>query len=199
MFGFLKKTVPPAEFAQGAVYLAQEWLASDAGRALGMRFADFDGSDGCGRFLESKGVSIPKQKLHYRLFTHCALQANFTQYEERLRSAMTLGAMQGFTPLEGYDPGATYDTLEAAYRGQAKFDARIDALTYPEARVWFLPVPFAGVINAKYLLQHFILPHMENPEDFVADFGGYSSPCCAAIGCVQRAVNQIAKSFKIAA
>lgn len=198
MFGLFKKTVPPTEFGHGVLTLAQDWLANDAGRALGMRFDNFDGSQGWAPYLERKGIPVEVQKLHFRLFTHCALQAAFTQFDPHTQRAMTKGAMDGFTKgVLDYDSSETWTSLEIAYRGRLPFDKAVQALDHPDANIQYLPNPKVGVINAKYLIQRFVVPHLDNADAFTDDFTGYSSVCCAAIGCVTRATNQLSRSFNV--
>jgi hypothetical protein len=134
MFGLFKKQITLAEFGQGIVQLANDPLSSDCGRALGMRFENWDGSQGWFRFLERKGISIPTQKLHFRLWTHCAIQATCTQFDEGQRRTITQSAMNAFgEKISGYDVVKTYDALEAVYRGQHKFDPKIAPLDNRDA------------------------------------------------------------------
>lgn len=197
MFGF-KKPITLAEFGQGIVQLANDPLSSDCGRALGMRFENWDGSQGWFRFLERKGISIPIQKLHFRLWTHCAIQATCTQFDEGKRRTITQSAMNAFSEtLANYDVASTYNALELVYRGQYKFDPKIAPLSNPEASIQFLPDPKVGVLNAKYLVEAFVIPHMPNSSAFIDDFQSYSSTVCASIGTVSRAMNHILAKFKI--
>ncbi|MEI9902459.1 MAG: hypothetical protein WDN31_22900 [Hyphomicrobium sp.] len=199
MFGF-KKTISPDEFGQGVFVLARDWIASDAGRALGMRFDDFDGSDGWAPYLERQGVSLETQKLHFRLFSHCVLQAAFSQFPSPLQHAMTRGGMQCFlSPIAGYDFDHAYADLDAAFRGAFKFDSQVSQLDHPEAAITFLPNSKVGVQGAQYLVQSFILSKMPNANAFIDDFTGYAATCCAAIGASCRATNHASKSFKMSA
>jgi len=68
MFGFFKKEATPAEFGYAVLHTAVDFLSPDAGRSLGMRFNDFDGSHGWANFLERKGLPIERQKLYFCLF-----------------------------------------------------------------------------------------------------------------------------------
>jgi hypothetical protein len=198
MFGLFKKQITLAEFGQGIVQLANEPISSDCSRALGMRFENFDASQGWSRFLEHKGISIPTQKLHFRLWTHCAIQATCTQFDEGQRRTITQTAMNAFSEkLANYDVGSTYKALESVYRGQYKFDPRVAPLSNPEASIHFLPDPKAGVLNAKYLIEAFVMPHMPNSAAFIDEFQSYSSTACASIGTVSRAMNHILAKFKI--
>lgn len=198
MFGLLKKKVSAAEFGQGILHLSHEFIASDAGRALGTRFENFDASNGWANFLERRGVPLPVQKLHFRLYAHCAMQAASTQFEERIGREVTSGAMSGFTSsIEGYDFELTYQSLAKAYRGQYRFDPNVDALSNSEAQITFLPNSNVGVLNAKFLIENFVLCKMSNGSAFIDDFNGYSSTACATIGTVQRAIDQLSRSFKM--
>jgi hypothetical protein len=89
MFGFGKKQITLAEFGQGILQLANEAISSDCSRALGMSFENWDGSKGWSNFLLGRGISIPTQKLHFRLWTHCAIQATCTQFDESQRRTIT--------------------------------------------------------------------------------------------------------------
>jgi hypothetical protein len=55
MFGLFKKKATPAQFGHVVLHTALDWISSDAGGALGVRFENFDGSQGWSRFLESRG------------------------------------------------------------------------------------------------------------------------------------------------
>lgn len=198
MFGLFKKKVSAAEFGQGVMHLSHETIASDAGRALGTRFDDFDASNGWAKFLEQRGVSLPLQKLHFRLYAHCALQAAATQFGEQTARDLTSGAMSGFTcGIEGYDFEPIYRTLANAYRGEHTFSPHVDVLCNPEAQMTFLPNPNAGVVAAKFLVESFILRYTSNQSAYINDFHGYSSTVCASIGTVRRAIHYLTKSCKI--
>jgi hypothetical protein len=111
---------------------------------------------------------------------------------------MTQGAISAFTSKpDGYDFGKTYTTLEAAYRGQHKFDWRVEPLNNLGAQFNWLPNPNIGVLNAKYLIESFVIPNMNNADAFISDFKGYSSTVFASVGTVGRAINQLSKSLKI--
>jgi hypothetical protein len=199
MFGLFKRQISLAEFGQGVLQLANEPLSSDCSRALGMRFENWDGSKGWSNFLLGRGISIPTQKLHFRLWTHCAIQATCTQFDEGQRRTVTQSAMNAFSEqLADYNAESTYNALESVYRGQYKFDPRVAPLTNPEASIHFLPDPKAGVLSAKYLVEAFVIPHMLNSSDFIDEFQSYSSTVHASIGTVSRAMNHILGKFKIA-
>jgi hypothetical protein len=99
--------------------------------------------------------------------------------------------------LADYDVASTYNALELVYRGQYKFDPKVAPLSNPEASIHYLPDPKVGVLNAKYLVEVFVIPHMPNSSAFIDQFQSYSSTACASIGTVSRAMNHILKSFKI--
>jgi len=73
MFGIFKKKVTPEEFGEGVVQLASEWISADAARSLGMRFENFDASQGWKKFLEHVGVPVETQLLYIRFVRHCAM------------------------------------------------------------------------------------------------------------------------------
>jgi hypothetical protein len=201
MFGLFKKQITVAEFGQGIIHLANGPISSDCNRALAMRFAgwgDHDGSKGWSSFLERKGISIPIQKLHFRLWSHCAVQVTCTQFDGTMRRTITQSAMEGFSEkLGGYDFATTYDALEAAYRGQYKFDPKVEPLNNPNATIHYLPNQRIGVLNAKYLVEKFAIPYMPNKSAFIDEFQSYSSTVCASIGTVSRAMNHILAKFKL--
>jgi hypothetical protein len=197
MFGLFKKQISLVEFGQGIIQLANEPISSDCSRALGMRFENWDGSKGWSNFLQSRGIPILTQKLHYRLWTHAAIQATCTQFDESKRRTVTESAMQAFSErLPGYDFGSSYTALEMAYRGQYKFEPRLAPLSNAGAAISFLPNPQVGVLNAKYLIEEFVFQHMPNGAAFVDEFQSYSSTVCASVGTVSRAIDHISKSFK---
>jgi hypothetical protein len=198
MFGIFKKQITLVELGQGIVQLVNEPISSDCSRALGMRFQDWDGSKGWSNFLQSRGIAIPTQKFHYRLWMHAAIQATCTQFDEAKRRTITQSAMEAFSEkIPSYNVGSTYEALEAAYRGQYKFDPRLAPLSNAGAAINFLPNPQVGVQNAKYLIEIFVLPQMPNSAAFIEEFPSYSSTACASIGTVSRAIDHILSSFKI--
>lgn len=197
MFGLFKKQITLVEFGQGLIQLVNEPISSDCSRALGMRFENWDGSKGWSTFLQSRGISISTQKLHYRLWTHAAIQAPLTQFDEAKRRTITQSAMEAFSErIHNYDLGSIYNALESVYRGQYNFDPRFASLNNSSAAINFLPNPQVGVLNAKYLIEEFVFPHMPNSAAFVDQFQSYSNAVCASIGIVSRAVDHISKSFK---
>jgi hypothetical protein len=106
--------------------------------------------------------------------------------------------MDSFTEqLNGYKFEMTYGTLEAAYHGQHKFSPQVESLANSEAKFTWLPNPDVGILNAKYLLESFVILNMKNSSNFIADFHGYSACAFGAVGTVGRAINQLLASFKI--
>ena len=198
MFGLFKQKVTPAEFGNGLFQTSQDWLFADAGRSLGSHFDDVDASAGWSVFLERKGMPIPTQLLYVRRFTHCAVQAAGTQFDEGTRREMTKGAMSRFNGFDGNDFRTTYDTVEAVYRGQHKFDLNIEQLSNRDCQLTFLPNTNVGVLNAKYLIESFIIPNMENRMAYIDNFLLYSSSVCVPIAMLQRAITHLFKSLKIA-
>jgi hypothetical protein len=197
MFGFGKKQISSTEFGQAIGQLVNAPISTDCSRALGMRFENWDGSKGWSNFLESRGIPVPTQKLHYRFWMHAAMQATCTQYDEGKRRTVTHSAMDIFgEKLPGYDLGSTYNALESAYRGQYKFNPKVAPLSNSGAAIHFLPNPQVGVLNAKYLIEAFVIPYMPNSAAFIDEFQSYSSTVCASIGTVTRAIDHILKSFK---
>jgi hypothetical protein len=201
MFGFFKSKVSPSEFGQAVLHVGKDFLMLDAGHSLVLRFEDFfdrQASESSPSFLERHGLAMPLQKLYFRLYTHCAMQANFSQFDAAIAREMTRGAMSLFTfDIEGYDFDATYMTLDSAYRGQHLFSPAVEPLTNAEAKLKFLPNPYAGVVNAKFLIEDFVLPYMSNSPAFIDDFWGYSSAVSSAVGTACRAMDQVSKSFKV--
>src|SRR6185437_17166807 len=80
---------------------------------------------------------------------------------------------------------------------QYKFDPKIAPLSNPAASIHYLPDPKAGVLNAKYLIETFVMPHMPNSSAYIDEFQSYSSTACASIGTVSRAMNHIQAKFKV--
>jgi len=111
---------------------------------------------------------------------------------------MTEGATVGgfANKPDGYDFVATYTTLEAAYSGQHKFGPRVEPLSNSEAQLTLLPNPNVGVLNAKYLIESFVIPNMENSKAFIDNFASYSGTVCSTIATVHRAIDHLSKSLK---
>jgi hypothetical protein len=111
---------------------------------------------------------------------------------------VALGEMNGFAShIEGYDFDSTYETLNAAYQGRHRFSPLVESLSNSEARQTFLRYPNASVVNAKYLVENFILTNMSNYSSFIDGFQNNSLQMFATVGTVHRAMDQISKSFKI--
>jgi hypothetical protein len=174
---------------------------NDAGVSLALLFDDFwdrDTSEKGEQYLARHGIPSSKTNLYVRLFIHCAVQAASTQFSQDTGRAITRGAMTGYkkTP-EGYDFGTTYNALEAVYRGRHKFDPRIERLNNPNYHWPFLPYPNAGVLNAKYLIENFVISNVSNAKVLGDGFAGYSGKVGGGIDIVLRAMTQLSKSVKI--
>ena len=78
--------------------------------------------------------------------------------------------------LANYDVGSTYNALESVYRGQYKFDPRVAPLSNPEASIHFLPDPKAGVLNAKYLVEAFVIRTCPTVRPSLTDFSRIAAP-----------------------
>lgn len=174
---------------------------NDAAVSLAVLFDDFWGRDKSEtgvQYLERHGIPASKTNLYIRLFAHCSVQAASTQFSQGTGRAITQGAMTGFakTP-EGYNFGTIYNALEAVYRGQHKFDPRIEALTNPDYYWPFLPYPNAGILNAKYLIENFVISNVHNSKVLGDGFGSYSGKVGGGLDIVLRAMTQLSKSAKI--
>jgi hypothetical protein len=199
MFSLLKKRVSSDEFGHALFEWTWEFLSTDCGRALGRAmFKAFNASGGIAKFLEGKGIPLEKQKLHFRLYTHCAIQAGCTTLDEPTRRAITRGAISGgFNSSADYDFEKTYTTLESAYRGQHRFDQRVEQLSNLTLQLTFLPNPNVGVLNAKYLVEAFIIPRTANSNAVIQNFSSYSGEACASIATVRRAMDQMFTKVKL--
>jgi hypothetical protein len=200
MFGMFKKKITPEEFGRTALGWSNEFLVNDAAVSLGGLFDDFwdrDTSEKGEQFLERHGIPASKQNLYIRVFAHCAIHAASTKFSEEVGKAITLGAMTGYakTPA-GYDFGATYNALEAVYRGRHRFDRRIEALSNPGFDFSILPYPNAGILNAKYLIENFVISLVNNTRVLGDGFGSYSGTVCGGLNVVLRAMGQLSKSVK---
>lgn len=204
MFGLFKQQISPTEFGQGIMQLAHDFMSSDSARAVAMRLEGWDdhnGSTGWSGFIERKGIPMQTQKLHYKLWAHCAVQGTCTQVDADKRRAITRGAMDalsnGAWALKDYDFVRSYDALENIYRGQHKFDPTIESLTNPGVMASYLPNPKTAVLNAKYLIEAFAIPYLPNNKAFITEFQSYSSTVGASIGTVSSAMNHILAKFKL--
>jgi len=201
MFGLFKKKITPDEFGRVVVSWANEFFVNDAGLSLAHLFDDFwddNRPDKGEQFLERMGIPAPKTNLYIRLFSHCAIHAASTQFSQEAGKAMTRGAMSNYakTPA-GYDFETTYNALEAVYRGRHKFDHGIEALSNPKFDFPFLPNPNAGVLNAKYLIENFVISNVNNTTVFGEGFGLYSGTVCGGLNIALRAMTQLSKSAKV--
>jgi hypothetical protein len=201
VFGFFKKKISPEEFGRTVTRWANEFLVNDAAASLGRLFDDFwdrDTSLTGVQYLERHGIPASKTNLYIRLFAHCAIQAASTQFSQDTGRTITRGAMTGFakTP-EGYDFEINYNALEAIYRGGHKFDPRIEPLSNPNFEWPFLPYPKAGVLNAKYLIENFVLSNVKNSNVLGDGFSLYSGTVGGGLDIVLRAMTQLSKSCKL--
>jgi hypothetical protein len=191
MFGF-KKSVTPDQFGEGVLYLANDYITSDASRSLGARFENYDASKGWIPVFQAHGVPIPTVKLYHLLYTHAALQTHFKSFSLADRQAMTRGAMANIADKPAaYDFGKTFNELEASLSDRYIFDPSIAALSNPEIR------PMTCVPAAKYLLDSFVLANIKNGQAFIIDFKGFSSTFCATVATVHRATEQLLTKVKL--
>jgi hypothetical protein len=201
MFGLFKKKITPEEYGRIATSWGNEFLVNDAAVSLARLFDDFwdrDKSETGVQYLERQGIPASKTNLYISLFAHCAIQAASTQFSQHTGRAITQGAMTGFTKTpEGYDFGTTYNALEAVYRGRHKFDPRIEPLNNPNYYWRFLPYPNAGVLNAKYLIENFVISNVNNTKVLGDGFTGYSGTVGGGLDIVLRAMTQLSKSVKL--
>jgi hypothetical protein len=121
MFGLFKTKITPEEFGRTVM----QWSNEED-------FWDKDTSETGEQFLERHGVPFSKLNLYIRTFVHCSIHAASTKYGQEVGKAIALGAMTNFakTPA-GYEFEATYNALEAVYRGSHKLDQRVEALSNP--------------------------------------------------------------------
>jgi hypothetical protein len=204
MLGMFKKKIAPEEFGRTVLAWSNEFLVNDAAVSLAQLFDDFldrdrDRLEKGEQFLERHGIPASKQNLYIRVFAHCAIHAASTKFSQEVGKAIALGAMTGFakTPT-GYDFEATYNALEAVYRGRHKFDRTIEALSNPGFDFSILPYPNAGILNAKYLIENFVIS-IVNDTRVLGDggFGAYSGTVCGGLNIVLRAMGQLSKSAKL--
>lgn len=201
MFGLFKQKITPEEFGFTATKWANDFLVQDAAVSLGTLFDDFwdrDQSLTPAQYLERHGIPPSKTHLYIRTFAHCSVQAASTQLDQDMGRAVTRGAMTGFkeTP-QGYDFETTYDALDTLYRGCHHFPPRIEALDRPDYYWPILPNPKAGVLNAKYLVEQFVISYVNNTKIFDGGFSLFSGKVGAGLDVVLRAMTQISKSAKL--
>jgi hypothetical protein len=198
MFGF-KKTITPSEFGSAIVSYTVDFLAADAIRSFATRFEEAGPANNWPTFLEEQGVSRTAQTFYFRLFMHCTVQAAGTQFGERVRRGITEGAIATFKEKpSGEEFDRTYADLEAIYRGQHQFHSTLEVLENSEMQLSFLPNPNIAVLNARYLLERFVLPNVRDSTGFITDFVGYSGTLGSSLATVQRAINQLLGAHKIA-
>ena len=75
MFGLFKKKITLVEFGQGINQLVNEHLASDCGRALGMRFENWDGWPAPGSEDTELGVLMELEVCHGATEIYAGVQA----------------------------------------------------------------------------------------------------------------------------
>ncbi len=97
---------------------------------------------------------------------------------------------------EGYDFEIIYSELETVYRGRYAFIPTVEALSNPSYDFPVLANPNAGVLNAKYLAQKFVISNVRNAS-VVSDFATYSGTVCGGLNIVLRAMAQMSKSVKL--
>ena len=98
---------------------------------------------------------------------------------------------------EDYDFDTAYNALDAVYRGRHKFEPRIERLSNPNYYWPFLPYPNAGVLNAKYLIENFVISNVSNAKVLGDGFAGYSGKVGAGLDIVLRAMTQLSRSCKL--
>jgi hypothetical protein len=198
MFGLFKKHLKPEELGAGIVQYAHEFLAADANRSLGLMYDDWDGSKGWAKFLESKGMPRAMLQLHYRLFTHCSVQAASSQFSRNIGRAITQGAVVSFAGnVTGYNFESTYNSLEHIYCGQHRFDGRIERLSNGGLQMPGFHMPNIAVLNAKFLIENFVMANVPGNKAYTSEFGLYSSTVGSGFAIVIRAMDTILRSFKI--
>lgn len=195
MFG--KKTIPINEFGFGVLRYADDFITSDAGRSLGTQFENWDGSRGWWNFLQSRGVSKDALRLYQTLYTHCVLQTVFKCFSTAHRWEMLHGAISNIANLpEGYHLEEVFSELEAAFEGKFKLSKRVEPLE-SDSLLHFMAYPRVGILASKYLVEKFVLNHMEKRDAFITDFKLFSSTFGSSVGTAKRAMDQITAKFKI--
>ena len=201
MFGLFKHKITPEKFGVTVVDWANEFLVMDAAVSLGLLFDDFfdrDTSLTGVQYLERHGIPASKTGLYIRLFAHCAIQAAATQFSHDTGRAITRGAVMAYKKMpEGYDFDTNYNALEAVYRGRHKFEPRIERLNNPKYHWPFLPFPNAGVLNAKYLIENFVISNVNNTNVLGDGFALYSGKVGGGLDIALRAMTQLSKSAKL--
>lgn len=67
----------------------------------------------------------------------------------------------------------------------------------PNYRWPVLPYPNAGILNAKYLIETFVIPSVKNSYVLGDGFAGYSGTVGAGLDIILRAMTQLSKSTKL--
>lgn len=191
MFGF-KKSVTAAQFGEGVLYFAHDYIHQDALRSLGARFENYDASKGWLPVFQANGVPIEIVKLYGLFYTHVVLQTHFKTFSLTHRQAMTRGAMANLAdkPPE-YDFAKIFNGLEDAFNDHYNFDPSVASLRNQDLG------SSSVVYAAKYLINSFILGNMKNAQAYVKDFHGYSSTVGATVGTVNRATQQVLAKAKV--
>jgi len=197
---FFKKRVTPEQFGELLVKSAHANIAADAGRSLEMSFDDGPGSGGGIQFLERKGISVSAIRFYIRLFTHCAIQAASTRFDESTGQAVTQAAMGTFSSNIGeYDYARTYNELASIYAGRHRFTNKIEILSNPQRQFTYsnLRYPNAGVLNAKYLIETFVISNISNSNVLRGGFQVFSGTVCQALDVTLMASTHVSKSAKL--
>jgi len=70
-------------------------------------------------------------------------------------------------------------------------------LSNPGFDFTILPYPNAGILNAKYLIENFVLSLVNNTYVLDDSFGAFSGKVCQGLNIVLRAMGQLSKSTKL--
>jgi hypothetical protein len=73
----------------------------------------------------------------------------------------------------------------------------LNSKPWPENSAYFLPNPNVGVLNAKFLIESFVVPNMKNSKAFIDDFNSYSANVSVTVATVVRAMDQLSKRLKV--
>jgi hypothetical protein len=192
---FFKKTLTPEQLGNYVAKSANDLLAREAGKSLGMTFDNCDASDGPWNFL----IRTEALSLYYILFAHSSVQAAATDFDTDRRKRITRGAADGALQVapKGYDFTSTYNSLEDIYRGAYTFDRRLEPLSNPDTQFDYLPNPNVGVLNAKFLIEMLVVPDMDNSSSFIDNFHSYSGSVCEGVRMARTAIMLYCNSCKI--
>jgi hypothetical protein len=191
MLGF-KNSVTPDEFGQGVWSYANDLIIAEATRSLGARFDKPDASKGWKAIFQASGVPLSTVRLYHLYYAHAVFQTNFKNFPLAQRQEMTRGGMVNFTTKPAaYAFEKIFNDLEATFDGHYRFDGLVEGLCNPEAR------PALGVLTAKYLVDGFVFPHIENRQAFLDDFVGFSSEVCSTVATVEGAIDVLLTKFHI--